>query len=230
MTDLAVIVPSRGRPDAAVQLAAAFTATGATARLVFAVDEDDPTRFEYTKALEHYGAATVHYVGAPSNMVRTLNAVAGLFANQAFALGFMGDDHRPRTAGWDRLYVDALRDLGSGIAYGDDLLQGGNIPTQVAMTADIVRALGHMAPATLTHLYVDNYWRDLGQGAGCLRYLPDVIVEHMHPIAGKAEWDDGHVRVNALAMYQRDRDAYADYAGSHLLSDVEKVRALRGAA
>jgi hypothetical protein len=180
VTDLAVIVPSRGRPDAAVQLAAAFTATGATARLVFAVDEDDPTRFEYTKALEHYGAATVHYVGAPSNMVRTLNAVAGLFANQAFALGFMGD--------------------------------------------------GHMAPATLTHLYVDNYWRDLGQGAGCLRYLPDVIVEHMHPIAGKAEWDDGHVRVNALAMYQRDSDAYADYAGSHLLSDVEKVRALRGAA
>jgi hypothetical protein len=227
MTDLVVIVPSRGRPGAAVELATAFTETLSTARLVFAVDEDDPTRNGYLDALGAYPATTVHFGSAPSTMVKALNEAAGLYMNEAFALGFMGDDHRPRTRGWDADYLAALKGLRTGIVYGNDLLQGANIPTQVAMTADIVRSLGHMAPATLTHLYVDNYWKDLGRQAGCLRYLPEVVVEHMHPIAGKAQWDEGHLRVNQQAMYQRDSDAYADYAGSHLADDVEKVRALR---
>jgi hypothetical protein len=230
VSDLVVIVPSRGRPAAAVQLAAAFTATEAAARLVFAVDEDDPTRFAYIDALAQYPATTVHYGPAPSTMVRALNVTAELYANEAYAIGFMGDDHRPRTAGWDASYLEALRQLGTGIVYGNDLLQGARLPTQVALTADIVRALGHMAPATLTHLYVDNYWKSLGEGAGCIRYLPDVVIEHMHPIADKAVWDAGHLRVNQSSMYQRDGDAYADYAGSHLASDIETVRALRGAA
>lgn len=225
--DLVVIVPSRNRPAAAVELATAFTETKSTARLVFAVDEDDPTKNGYLDALAAYPATTVHFGPAPSTMVKALNTVAGLYANEAYALAFMGDDHRPRTVHWDAMYLAALDQIGTGIVYGNDLLQGKRIPTQVAMTADIVRALGHMAPSTLTHLYVDNYWRDLGAGAGCLHYLPEVVVEHMHPIAGKAAWDAGHVRVNDRAMYQRDSDAYADYAGSHLADDVAKLQALR---
>jgi hypothetical protein len=227
MTDLVVIVPSRGRPEAAAHLATTFAETGATARLVFAVDEDDPTATSYAAALGPYPATTIHYGPAPSTMVKALNTVAGLYANEAYAIGFMGDDHRPRTPGWDRLYIDALRELGTGIVYGDDLLQGERIPTQVAMTADIIRAVGYMAPPVLTHLYVDNYWHDLGQAAGCLRYLPEVVVEHLHPVAGKAPWDEGYKRVNNSTMYQRDSDAYADYVGSHLVDDVANVRALR---
>lgn len=231
MNDLVVIVPTRGRPGAAVELAAAFAETKSTSRLVFAIDENDPERVAYIEALGPYETTTLQYVPPPpslkSSMVWALNVTAGLYANEARAIAFMGDDHRPRTMHWDAMYLAALDQLGTGIVYGNDLLQGERIPTQVAMTADIVRALGHMAPPTLTHLYVDNYWRDLGAGADCLRYLPDVVVEHMHPLAGKAPWDAGHVRVNDQRMYQRDSDAYADYAGSHLADDVAKVRALR---
>lgn len=227
MNDLVVIVPSRGRPEAAVQLAATFTATGATCRLVFAVDEDDPTRHAYAAALEAYPATTVHHAPTPSTMVKTLNVTAELYAGEAYAIGFLGDDHRPRTHAWDRLYLEALERLGTGLVYGDDLLQGARIPTQIAMTSDIVRALGFMAPPALIHLYVDNFWKDLGEGAACIRYLPDVVVEHMHPIAGKADWDEGHVRVNQRSMYERDETAYRDYALEHLATDVAKIRALR---
>jgi len=230
MNDLVVIVPSRARPAAAVQLAQTFTATGATSRLIFAVDDDDPTRNAYLEALAQYPATTVHYVPAPSTMVKALNATAMAYANEAYALGFMGDDHRPRSAQWDRAYLDALRGLGTGIVYGDDLLQGARIPTQVAMTADIVRALGFMAPPGLVHLAVDNWWKVLGEGAGCLRYLPDVVVEHMHPIAGKADWDEGHIRVNQKSMYERDLAEFARLQVAELPLAVEKVRALRGAA
>jgi hypothetical protein len=46
-------------------------------------------------------------------------------------LASLGDDHRPRTKGWDRRLIDAIESLGGapGIAYGDDKLQGAALPT-----------------------------------------------------------------------------------------------------
>jgi hypothetical protein len=224
--DLLVIVPTRARPAAAKELAATFLETcTALTRLVFAVDADDPDIGAYARAV--YGLpGDVRVTPTPGTMVKALNAAAADLG-RTFAVGFMGDDHRPRTVGWDSRYLEALHDLGTGIVYGDDLLQGERIPTQVAMTADIPRALGYMAPPTLTHLFVDNFWRDLGRNAECLRYLPDVVVEHLHPYAGKAEWDAGYLRVNTSGMYAKDADAYNAYYLKHYADDVAKVKALR---
>jgi hypothetical protein len=227
--DLVVIVPSRGRPHAVKPIIFAFTRTcTADTRLVFAVDAEDPQVDAYAKEVAFApGAVSVWTNRGETTMVAALNGAAVEYAAGPSAIAFMGDDHRPRTVGWDRAYLNALAELGTGIVYGDDLLQHERIPTQVAMTADIVRALGHMAPRVLTHLFVDNYWRDLGAAVGCLRYLPDVVVEHLHPYAGKAELDAGYARVNDPAMYQRDMEAYGRYCGEHLAADVAKVKALR---
>lgn len=232
MTDFVVIVPSRGRPEAALTLARVFadTCTAGT-RPVFAVDADDPSREDYSEVVS-LGLASV-LTGNAHSMVEALNQRAVGYAGlephlMPFAIGFMGDDHCPRTVGWDAAYLDALYELGTGIVYGNDLLQGERIPTQVAMTSDIVRALGFMAPPTLTHLYVDNFWKDLGEKAECLRYLPEVVVEHRHPFAGKAQMDAGYLRVNEAAMYERDQTAYGLYVAEHLAGDVAKVKALRG--
>lgn len=233
--ELIVIVPSRGRPAAAAELVSAFRDTcTASTRLVLAIDEDDQSGPDYIQVVAdaHKQAvppalAVVSVASAPSTMVKALNVVAVAEAGAVDAIAFMGDDHRPRTSGWDRAYLSALRQMGTGIVYGDDLLQHERIPTQVAMTSGIVQALGHMAPPTLTHLFVDNYWRDLGEGAGCLHYLPDVVVEHVHPFAGKAPMDGGYARVNAHAMYRADSVAYAAYVVDHLADDIAKVKALR---
>lgn len=229
MADLVVIVPSRERPEAARTVAAAFEATcTAGAELVFALDDNDPTLAEYT--------AACRLIAGSTNMNEALNGAAVEYAHggplgraEPFALAFMGDDHLPRTVGWDKAYLDALRELGTGLVYGNDLLQGRALPTQVAMTADIVRALGYMAPPALTHLYVDNFWLSLGNEAGCIRYLPNVIVEHRHPAAGKAALDAGYERVNSAAMQSRDEAAWLDYLGSDFVGDVVKVKALRAA-
>ncbi len=227
MADLVVIVPSRGRPEAAAALVQHFKNTCmADTRLVFAVDDDDPSDYGPLIANDR-----VHvHVGGNSTMVEALNATASVYAPDAFALGFLGDDHCPRTYGWDRAYLDALRDLGTGIVYGNDLLQGHRLPTQCAMTSDIVRALGYMCPPALRHLFVDNYWRDLGKAAECLRYLPKVTIEHRHPLAGKSAWDDGYERVNAPEIAHHDREAYEAYVSDGLDADVAKVQALRGVA
>lgn len=241
MTDLVVIVPTRDRPESAEQLVRAFADTcTADTELVFALDDNAPSLPGYRGVVEFANNMRLFRVGEvtlPSrNMGEALRlAVAAVTSPDAvsppFAVGFMGDDHRPRTKGWDTAYLQALRELGTGIVYGNDLLQGANLPTQVAMTSDIIRALGHMAPPTLVHMYLDNYWKELGERAGCLRYLPDVVVEHVHPLAQGLpmdEWDEGHRRVNSREMYATDHAAYVRWKYMQMPVEVAKVRALRG--
>lgn len=230
MSDLVVIVPSRGRPGAVAELAAAFreTCTASTC-LVFAMDKGESFEDAYDVACAEAsspGMAVLPVVvdGEPASMVNALNgATQWVLTGDVKVIAFMGDDHRPRTKGWDAAYLAALAEK-PGFVYGNDLLQGANLPTQVAMSAEVVRALGWMAPPTLVHLAVDNWWLELGQAADCITYLPDVVVEHLHPIAHKAKWDEGYKRVNAPEMYQRDLTEFERLRRTELPKAVEAVK------
>lgn len=229
MSDLVVIVPSRGRPQAVNELAEAFTRTcTADTDLVFALDSSDERQPEYADAIQNWSQPAFWQLTADNHsMVEALNRSAVDVATgpeKPYAVGFLGDDHRPRTRGWDQAYLDALRKMGTGIVYGDDGFQHQRIPTQCAMTADIVRTLGYMAPPTLTHMYVDNAWLALGRAIRGITYLPDVFVEHLHPVAGKAEWDEGYARVNAPEMYQRDQIAFNRWMAESLPAEAARLR------
>lgn len=233
MIDLVTIVPTRSRPEAVARVVAAWEETGAFAdgaELLFVVDRDDPRCAEYRAALitcrEGVSAA---YADVWRPLVPKLNKVACALAigRYAFAVGFAGDDHLPRTKGWVSRYLGELYSRQTAIVYCDDGYQGETIPTQWAMTSDIVRALGRMVPAPVDHLYCDNAVRDLGLGAGCLSYLGDVLIEHMHPVAGKAPTDEQYQRVNGREQYKKDRFAYRSWArGGDLAAHVATVREL----
>jgi len=94
------------------------------------------------------------------------------------------------------------------------------------MTGDIVKALGGMVPQGMIHLYLDNFWMKLGQDLGALRYMPEVIVEHLHPVAGKAEWDEGYLAVNAQEVYSADFEAMNAYLASPAY--IQLLTELRG--
>lgn len=229
--ELVVIVPSRGRPDAAAELAGVCTATmSAHTWLLFAVDDNDPTLAAYDTALAGFPHAVVHAVPDPAGHVRAINAGATealRWKERPYALAKLDDDHRPRTRHWDAMLLADLDQLGTGIVYANDLLQGPNKATAVAMTADIAETLGYMGPPDLTHLFVDDAWVEWGRQAGCLRYRSEVVIEHMHPVAGKSEWTEGHQRVNAPAMWERDTAAWNAYQRDGLAKDVAKIKELR---
>ncbi len=203
---LVILVPSRGRPDNAAELRVAFNSTSSLidTRLMFVVDDDDPTGKEYGCDAIVWPAAKLgprEGEGArPRGCVAPLNWAANWLLSRpgynASYVGFMGDDHRPRTFGWDAEYVKALND-GKAVVWGDDLLMHDAFPTQVAMDARIPRTLGYMAPPSFKHLCVDLVWKDWGQGLNRIQYLPEVVVEHMHPAAGKSELDQGYVDANS---------------------------------
>lgn len=227
MADLVVIVPTRGRPDNLWQLWLAFRETcTADTRLVAVVDDDDPHLAAYEQRAD-WAAGDPRLqllVGPRLRLGGTLNAAAPVYAEQCRFIGFMGDDHRPRTVGWDARYIAELDRLGTGLVYGNDLIQGGALPTQMAMTSDIVLATGHMVPPGLTHLFADNAWLALGRALGAITYLPDVVVEHVHPLAGRAEWDAGYEECNTDALMEADRAVYEAWRANDLDRWVQQIR------
>jgi hypothetical protein len=216
-----MIVPSRGRPGNIARLQAAWDETAAgDSHLLVACDEDDPELLGYLDACPSVT------IGPRERMGPTLNRLAVQEAPGYFAVGFMGDDHCPRTVGWDATMVAVLREMGTGLAYGNDLLQRENLPTAVAMTSDIIQALGYFHPPGLIHLFLDNYWLGLGQQLGRIRYLPDVVIEHVHPLAKTAEWDAGYREVNSTAMYARDHATFLRWVREESPAALAKLRAM----
>jgi hypothetical protein len=210
-SDLVVLIPTRGRPDNAVALEQAFVDTNTTAKRFYIVDFSDETRSEYSWKLPLESVIMIH--NETGGMAYPLNYAARQFTGEFDNFAFMGDDHRPRTTNWDEKFVEELY-AGSDIVYGNDLFQGASLPTQVAMSAEIVKALRGMVPDNLRHLYLDNFWLKLGQDLNKIKYLPEVIIEHCHAFNGKAPMDENYARVNAPEVYSADKVAFDNYIAS----------------
>jgi hypothetical protein len=225
---IAVLCPSRGNPKALNEALASFheTVMDAETRFIAVLDENDPTLAEYIVA------TLWDYIQVPEsesgNMNLALNYAAIQTVEKYDIVGFIGDDHRFRTKGWDRIVKKVLSDAGGGFLYGNDLYMGDYLPTQVFISSPIIRALGWMGLPGARHLYLDNTWKYLGENTDSLYYLPDIVIEHMHPVAGKGEWDENHKRVNTDEMYAHDRGVYNEWVKSFAPTDVEKVRAAIG--
>ena len=216
---LTVLMPSRGREAQATEAYAAFTATrlAQSTEMLIVLDWDEPG----------YEGLPVMRIRHEGGMGNALNGAATYIAEQGHAtiIGFCGDDHRFVTQDWDVYVTAANVGLGGGVVYGNDLLRGEDLPSSVFLDARIVRALGWMALPGATHLYFDDTWRELGRAMGRIKYLPDVHIEHRHPVAGKAEWDENYARVNAQTVYDHDAAIYHAWTAERLAEDAAKALA-----
>jgi hypothetical protein len=221
--DLLIITPTRGRPDSARRLAEAVRATAtAETDLLFAVDEDDPSYAEMD------GLLVIR--GPRATCGQWTNKLAAEHGSRYRALASLGDDHVPETEGWDAQLLGAIDDIGgTGIAYGNDTAQGQNLPTAPVISSDIVAALGWMFLPAMIHYYCDNAWKDIAGGAGCLRYVPDVVIRHLHPNYGTAPRDATYAEADPAMT--ADSQAYQRYCADPggLAADIAKIRKLHSA-
>lgn len=215
------VCPSRNRPGAALATLASFEETrrGSRSRLVFVVDDDDELRDQYPPDCTIIVPAT----GCSGDAIRL--ALTPAVLADATVVGFLGDDNRFRTPGWDTVFDAAL--ASPGIAYGDDGIQHERLPTSWWLSRALVDEWG-LVPEPFRHLYTDNFWRDMGQGAGCLRYFPWISIEHLHPDVGKAQTDAVYQRSSAPSSPNAtlDRQAYERWAATDRPRDVRRLRHL----
>ena len=223
MRDLLVITPTRGRLASVIRLADAMRATcTAATQLVLGVDEDDHS---------YDGADLDCWINTAPRMTcaEWSNRIALTYGHDFRYLASLSDDHLPETPGWDARLIEAIEKMGgTGIAYGNDLLQGPNLPTAPVMSSDIVRELGWMFCPPMTRLFCDNAWKDLGDQAGCLAYLPDVIIRHLHYTAGLAPRDQ--TAIDGEGAWAHDEAAYHAWRRDRMADDVDKIRKLREAS
>ena len=221
MRDLLIITPTRGRPGSAQRLAFAVLATATAATdLILAIDDDDPSYDDLAA-----GERLMLIRGPRMTCPAWTNKVAGFMGDQYRALASLGDDHVPLTPGWDTLMLDAIAGMGgTGIAYGDDGLQHENLPTAPVISSDIPAVLGWMMLPACWHLFCDNVWLDLGRAAGCLRYLPQVAIRHLHYTSGLSPLDATYAE--AAPSWAPDEAAYHAWRRDEMAADVEKIRKL----
>ena len=224
---LLVITPSRNRPKNIARLLDAVHETRKIeTHLHVCVDDDDPALEDYERVFDHAGQdGDVLERGPRKGLAAWTTEIAVRRAGEYPFLASLGDDHVPFTAGWDLALVRGILEMGgTGITYPWDNTRE-DIPEAPVMSSDIVQALGWMAEPSLDHWYIDNVWNDLGWGAGCIRHLRAVTVDHAHAGAGKAAPDQTN-KDNAKS-FEKDRAAYYEWRRTRMADDVAKIRKLR---
>ena len=64
----------------------------------------------------------------------------------------------------------------------------------------------------------------MGSDLGRLKYLPDVIIEHMHPDAGKGIRDAGYDECNSPERWSKDGQRLEDYLRNEWPTARQRLR------
>jgi len=223
---IAVIAPTRGRPKRAVTMASSWDKTRESrfTSLTLVLDSEDTERGSYAGA--SMGKPWNTLLVASGTMIERTNDAARTMSPDIF--GWAADDNVFVTHGWDEAVREAFCDPSIAVVNTNDLLVGDEKGGVYFVRGDVVKALGWLLPPFLEHLYADFAVTSLAKRAGAYKYLGDVIIEHRHPYAGKAEWDDNYRSVNNPSQDSRDGNAFRKWWAGPVENDVEVIRACLG--
>lgn len=216
---ISILCPTRGRPASVARLLASIrrTAVSDTIETIFYLDDDDPT-LEATVDLIHADVRSVVVVGPRTVLSRCWNVAydeaTGDIAMQC------GDDIVFRTPGWDARVEAAFARYPDRIVlvHGNDLFQGARTATHGFLHRRWVEAVGEFVPGIFASDYADTWLTEVADRLGRRCYLPELVTEHLHPVAGKAEWDlthrerlERHAAEGVDALYQQTGPQRAEW-------------------
>lgn len=195
---LSLCCPTRGRPasvDRFVQAARATARWPDRLEFIFAVDDDDA---------ESGQADVLRQPGPNVKVVRvprqTLSHYWTICARVARGPLYMqaGDDLVPRTDGWDAGFWTAYGALPPdriGLLFADDgspTGSGRTFATHGVITQEWLDVLGYFTPPYFSSDFGDTWLNELADSIGRKRRVHSSIIEHLHPLWGKAAWDRTH--------------------------------------
>jgi len=207
MSDLAIIVPTKGRPKLARRLVHAIERTAhEDYELVFVVNASEAAVYDRVLAGRN---CVMLLVPDDSTYPSKLNHAAEQFHRSYRYLALLNDDHEPQTPGWDVKLKNAIGDEAFGIAYGPDgIWEDGRIPSAPVITSSMYERLGWVALPGLHHILVDNVWWDLSEALGTRHFLPDVRIQHHHYTTGAAVKDETYIETSNQGHQDEDSVTY----------------------
>lgn len=221
---ISVLLPTRDRPANLTRLLDSALETAATeVEFVVYLDDDDPSADASLDVLHRFGATVVR--GPRVVLSETWNRC---YDRARFDVVMQcGDDIVFRTAHWDERVHEALARFPDRLAFvhGNDGIQYDRIGTHGFLHRRWVEAVGYFLPPYFSSDYNDLWLTEVADALGRRVYLDDVVTEHMHPVAGKAELDRTHRE--RLERHRRDDvDALYRRLAPERAADVAKLRAV----
>lgn len=216
---ISICFPTRGRIENVKRLVQSLVdTTEILPEVIVYVDDDDTD----TLAVQ-VTSASVSYVVGPR---KTLSACYNDCAAKACGdiLMFAGDDLLFRTPGWDVQVEQAFAASNDKLIFvhGDDGHWKAELGTHGFLHRKWCAATGYFIPPYFSCDMTDMWITDVANALGRKVYLP-ILIEHMHPAFGKAEWDTTHNERKARGERDNVQQLYYNL-GHKRLEDIEKLR------
>jgi glycosyltransferase involved in cell wall biosynthesis len=214
---ISILSPTRKRPNNVTRLVNSIVDTVNDLRnvelLVYIDDDDEESIPALSAAAERINVNAVQgnkLIG--SQMYNELAKLA-----QGDIIMFAADDIVFKTKNWDvvvDVQFNAIEDKILFI-YGNDGFQNGRIGTHGFIHRYWMELVGYVLPPKLASSYTDEWVTELAERAGRKLYLPDLIIEHLHPAAGKAPNDE---------TYTKRIEVAGDLAAYYKSLEPERIR------
>ena len=193
MSKISLLLPTRGRPRLVRRLfdsVARCTDRLEDLEVILYLDDDDETGQEISD--DRF------------NLIKIIGPRLSMGAYNMICLGrasgdlimLMNDDVIVRTSAWDRRVAELSRTIPDGIflAYPNDLHIGKRMCTFPILTKKSCELLLRPYPEEYNTYFIDwhvfdTFKRLRAHGHARIVYLEDVVFEHCHYMAGKAEFD-----------------------------------------
>lgn len=196
MTQIAVVVPVLGRPQNAQTLVESFLTSAADAELWFVASPGDDGQLEACYAT---GQPTLVATWEPGPGDYAAKIQRGFDLTRApFVL--LGADDLRFHPGWDTALLAVASEFDVGVVgtndLGNSVVVAGRHSTHPLVARCYIDQYGgafgepgQVYHAGYSHQFVDVELVELAKSRGCYAHCPDAVVEHLHPLWGKAATD-----------------------------------------
>jgi hypothetical protein len=166
---------------------------------IFGLDDDDM----HSAFLSVHNHAVAKGIGG---CVAAWNAAAE--KAQGEILIQLSDDWNPPMH-WDQIIIDAIGDTSeSKVLAISDGHRTDKLLCMAILTRKRYQQQGFMFHPEFFSVYSDNYFTDKAYQDGVIIEARDIVFEHLHPIFGKAEWDETYARSNSDKNFANGKATY----------------------
>jgi hypothetical protein len=177
----------------------------------------------YDPIMEKYPEVINYCIPSGLTLMEKINVHCLDIANEYKYVGFIGDDIVFRTL-WESQFISWLSTQKYALAFANDLVHTtGGLATHPFITSNMIRALGFFGCPAVGHHYFDNYWESMASTVGTRKFFPQIIMEHMHPIVGKAPQDEMFHKIES--KFEENYLKFNEYMKKNFENDVKKVLA-----
>lgn len=221
---IAILVPSRGRPEQFLRLmntAYSTASSGKNFTIYSYIADDDNTAPTYAAHVMRYGKM---FTGSDYPTAYKWNLLAEQAMKDGFSLFMLGaDDMIFATPCWDEALINHYNSLErkQHVYHLQDSRDINGTPHPI-VTREYIQAMGYFMPPQFLHWQIDTWTVDIATSNNCFTHLRDYELIHDKP-SDKGNPDETHSRIRDWGWHERDE--YVDKVlrgAGHL--DFEKRR------